>query len=316
MELNNYDNFTLPPMPTQLVSEDRQDTSTMSCVQNVSLADREETKEKTLNRFYVYLYLRENGSPYYVGKGNGNRAYSRHKVNKPPKDKCRIKILFKDLYEDESLEIEKRLIKLWGRKNNGTGILRNLTDGGEGISGFKFSEEMRLKQMYFLDKKHSEESKNKMSKSRSGKNNAMFGKVPNNNQKIGLACGRQSENNNRSRKPVKCIETGIIYPSIFEASKVTGIGYDKLGDIIRSGETYLGFTFIKVDKIKKKRNRYQKTMNFNYFRTKTGFEPYKDYTSGMWSLDIGDCVLTSGNPYEKCALYDLHEQLYLISKNK
>jgi hypothetical protein len=37
------------------------------------------------------------------------------------------------------------LIDFWGRKDNGTGILRNLTDGGEGCSGAILSEETKKK---------------------------------------------------------------------------------------------------------------------------------------------------------------------------
>ena len=94
----------------------------------------------TQNKYYVYLYLREDGTPYYVGKGQGRRAYSsEHTVSRPSKE--RIIFHTKNLTEDEAFELEKKLILEYGRKNNNTGILRNLTEGGAGASGTKWSAE-------------------------------------------------------------------------------------------------------------------------------------------------------------------------------
>lgn len=83
-------------------------------------------------RFYTYMWLRADATPYYVGKGIGNRAFvsTRHSVG-CPKEKSRILIQFWSS-EAEAFEMEKYYIRLFGRKDNGTGILRNLTDGGEG----------------------------------------------------------------------------------------------------------------------------------------------------------------------------------------
>ncbi len=101
---------------------------------------------ETPNRFYTYAYLREDGTPYYIGKGNGRRAYFRHRSGlKPPKDLSRIIFLKKNITEDEAFKHEIYMISLFGRKDLGTGILHNRTDGGEGTSGRIISEELRRK---------------------------------------------------------------------------------------------------------------------------------------------------------------------------
>jgi hypothetical protein len=93
-----------------------------------------------MSNYYTYAYLREDRTPYYIGRGKGRRAYCQnHTVPPPPKD--RILILKTGLTYAESVQHEVYMIAIFGRKDNGTGILRNLTDGGEGTVGFKFTEE-------------------------------------------------------------------------------------------------------------------------------------------------------------------------------
>jgi hypothetical protein len=95
-----------------------------------------------MNIYYVYAYLRTDGTPYYIGKGKDNRAFVKHKT---PQDRSRIIILQNNLTVEKAHSLETTLIFWYGRKDLGTGILRNLTDGGEGMSGFKHSESTKDK---------------------------------------------------------------------------------------------------------------------------------------------------------------------------
>ncbi len=96
------------------------------------------------NRFYTYAYLRKNGTPYYIGKGESLRIYKKGKgeVGKP-KDKSRIIYLKQNLTEAEAFRHEIYMIDVFGRRDLGTGILRNRTNGGEGASGAIRSYELR-----------------------------------------------------------------------------------------------------------------------------------------------------------------------------
>ncbi len=70
--------------------------------------------------------------PYYVGKGRGNRAYSKQHSIPIPADRANIVIVISGLSECLAFQEEKRLVALYGRIDNGTGCLQNRTEGGEG----------------------------------------------------------------------------------------------------------------------------------------------------------------------------------------
>ena len=134
--------------------------------------------------YYTYAYLREDKTPYYIGKGKGNRLYKRgSRVFAPPKDKSRIIFLKKNLTEEEAFKHEIYMIDVFGRKDLGTGILHNLTDGGEGISNLsdetrkKMSEVKKGENNPNYGKIFSEEHRKKLSEARKGENNPNYGKI-------------------------------------------------------------------------------------------------------------------------------------------
>ena len=119
------------------------------------------------DNFYVYVYLdpRKPGNyvygeyefeyePFYVGKGNGDRAYVHLKGHGTNKDFLfmvqEIKtpnIIFykKDLFENVSLALERKMVKTIGRLNKETGPLFNKNDAGGGCPGAICSNETKKK---------------------------------------------------------------------------------------------------------------------------------------------------------------------------
>lgn len=150
--------------------------------------------------FYVYVYLdtRKEGEfvygklkfthePFYIGKGRDKRIFFHLYESSNTKSKIRFnKIksirksnvepivykLYENLTEADSLRIEKETIQIIGRKDLNNGPLINLTDGGEGESGWKWTDEQKktlsnsLKNSkVFQEASRSEENKRKTSES-------------------------------------------------------------------------------------------------------------------------------------------------------
>jgi len=105
------------------------------------------------DKFYVYQYINEDGSPFYIGKGSKDRINESHLpwISIPPIEYR--KIIKNNLTEQEAFDLELSLIKAYGRKIDG-GILEN-----KKISRWVAQAGWR----------HSEETKNLISKKNTGK---------------------------------------------------------------------------------------------------------------------------------------------------
>ncbi len=105
--------------------------------------------------FYTYAYLREDGTPYYIGKGRGNRINSKtHSVGLPTKDR-RI-FLKQNMSEEDAFRHEIYMIYILQN-------LRNQTLGGEGVSGRVCTQETRdMISKSNVGRKRTEQQKEKM----------------------------------------------------------------------------------------------------------------------------------------------------------
>jgi len=132
----------------------------------------------------VYRHIRvDKNEPFYIGIGKTEkRAYEKIKRNQfwhnvIAKTDYEVEILFDDLSWENAGEKEKELIKLYGKRDNNTGSLVNITDGGGGTLGARHNEESR--------RKIGEESRNRKRTPRSEETKAKLrlanlGKVGNN----------------------------------------------------------------------------------------------------------------------------------------
>ena len=126
-------------------------------------------EKDSVNHFYVYILRRPDkvdpfdetkSQPFYVGKGcNGrlqdHRREAKRLQHKPGGKIVKILLIHKlwkqkldfeeeiykdNLTENKAHEIECLLIRRYGRINNNTGVLSNMTDGGDGVVGLIMPE--------------------------------------------------------------------------------------------------------------------------------------------------------------------------------
>jgi hypothetical protein len=160
----------------------------------------------------VYRHIRKDKNQvFYIGISHGiERAYKKSQRNDiwkniVKKTDYEVEILFDDLSWEDAANKEIELISLYGRKNNSTGCLANMTDGGEGTRGWTVTEESRIR----------------MSESKKGIS-ATWNKGRKFSEEHKKKLSDKSKITRNGRKLVCNIETGIFYYGVKEAAIAYG----------------------------------------------------------------------------------------------
>lgn len=112
-------------------------------------------------KYYVYQLLKLDGSPFYIGKGSGNRLMHHftnrsmlkeslknsiiHEIKKQTGSWPQVEKICESINAKTAFMLEKSLIKKYGRLDKGTGILANITDGGGRETGWIMPIEVKQK---------------------------------------------------------------------------------------------------------------------------------------------------------------------------
>lgn len=188
----------------------------------------------------VYRHRRlDNQEVFYVGIGKSEkRAYYKHGRNRHwkhivSKHGHNVELLAKGLSWEDACELESFLIEEYGRKDLGSGLLVNMTDGGDGVKGHspeaiekiraahigrvQSKEEIAKRVATTTGKKRTKETKRKQSL-------AAKGRVFTEEHKRNLSIAHLGQVPSNAKK-VKSIATGIEYESLRDACRQCDLNY-------------------------------------------------------------------------------------------
>lgn len=198
-------------------------------------------------KYCIYRHITlDTNEVFYIGVGSIKRSRSKQRTkywnNIVNKHGYEIQILKKDLSWEDACELERILIAYYGRRDLNTGILVNLTNGGEGAVGVIRTPEYRK---YLSNRmkgfKHSDETKLKISIQKKGiiptekqilaAIKANTGKITSieTKNKISLT----AKNRNRpigvvKKRKIINTKTNMIYNSIHECARMENLNYSTL----------------------------------------------------------------------------------------
>ena len=232
---------------------------------------------------YVYKHIRvDKNEVFYIGIGSDSDYYRANKFSErneiwnriKEKTEVLVEIVCDNIDWKLACELEKELIKKYGRINNKTGILSNMTDGGEGTlnkiiseetkyflgkgnRGKKRTDESKKRQSnstkgvkkpeghgekirkYRIGKKMSEESKLKISKNSKGRSSWNKGLKFSEESKLKMSIlkkGKKISAENPKSKMVLNTVTGIYYDTLKEAAYSICMGYSNFKKKIRKNK--------------------------------------------------------------------------------
>jgi hypothetical protein len=196
----------------------------------------------------LYRHIRlDKNEPFYIGIGTDEKRMDSRKSrnvywkNITQKTDWFSEVVLDDLTWEEACEKEKEFIALYGRKDLGTGILCNMTDGGDGF--LSLSDECKNRQKEntkkaWLGRKHTDESKEKIRNASILQFQKMEGTMKGKKHSIETR-EKITKSLIGSRRNVKIIvdlETGIFYDSIKDLSKSINMHYKTFHNHLKLGK--------------------------------------------------------------------------------
>ena len=303
--------------------------------------------------FYVYeWYITSTGEVFYVGKGTGKRWKTLSNRNKffqcmYRTHDCEVRKIYENLTEKEAFEKEIETIKYY--KENTKYRLTNQTDGGEGTSGWKPSNDFKEKQskihktqwgndefrekMMSIRKDEngiykSKEFREKISKIVKGEKNPNYQNYWSDEQKEHLRRKQKlnplykNENNPNSKKII-CIETGEVFECIKFALQKYEIKNDSSISVAIANpiRTAAGFHWVEYSEI-----FLNKDYRFNYLIKMLNKNPnikpliciedlslYKSKTDLSKHLNVTTAKITWALDKEKKFIYQ--NKTYILLEN-